>query len=42
MGDLLSRNKEYIEVSKMIKNMWELRKTLLKAQTEQLQGKVPP
>ena len=42
MGDVLFKNKKYTEVSIMIKNMWELRKTLLKAQTEKLQGKVPP
>merc|ERR1712082_136869 len=29
MGELLFRNKKHIEVSIMVKNMWELRKTLL-------------
>ena len=34
MRELLFRNKNHIEISLMIKNMWERSKTLLKAQKE--------
>ena len=34
MKELLFKYRNHIEISLMMKNMWELRKTLLKAQKE--------
>ena len=42
MKELLFRNKNHIEIISMIKKMWELRRTLLKAQKEKKQIKVNP
>ena len=42
MKELLFRNKNHKEISSIIKNMWELRRTLLKAQKEKPPNKGQP
>ena len=42
MKELLFRNNNHIEISQMIKNMWVLRRALLKEKKEKTQVKVNP